>query len=139
MCVCVRDVGFCVVCSRRVCFCAVGFPRKLQSEKGRSEFLKEVDAIEGFLNDPWLIKAREDATVQVAVPKVAVSAAARLRLGGEEAAVSAASAQVKRIELQKQGAAASIAGEDCSGKFGSGDLVVRVLFFEVDCFMRFCL
>lgn len=109
----------------------MGFPRKLQSEKGRSEFLKEVDAIEGFLNDPWLIKAREDATVQVEVPKVAVAPAARLRFGGEDAAAApAALAQVKRIELQKQGAAASIAGEDCSRRLGSGDLVVRVFFFN---------
>lgn len=84
--------------------------------------MQEVDAIERFLNDPWLIKARENATVQVEVPKVPVSPAAlppRPQFGGEEAAVPAASAQVKRV---KQGAAASINGE----RFGSGDLVVRL-------------
>lgn len=120
-----------MVCSRRVCFCALGFPRKLQSDKGRSDFLKEVEAIEGFLNDPWLIKARGNATVQVEVPKVAVSPAAlppRLQFGGEEAAVPAASAHVKSVELQKLGAAASITNteEDYSRRFGSADLVVRV-------------
>lgn len=89
-------------CSRRICFCALGFPRRLQSEKGKREFLQEVDAIQRFLSDPWLIKAGENATVQVEVPKVVASPAA---------------APVKRVELQKHGAAVSI---------DSGDLVVRV-------------
>lgn len=92
--------------------------------------------IEQFLNDPWLIKARENATVQVKVPKVVVSPAPLppppqfgvvpvVGVGGEEAAMSAASAQVKRVELQKQGAAASMVAEDYARRFESGDLGVR--------------
>ncbi|XP_042066084.1 uncharacterized protein LOC121809496 isoform X2 [Salvia splendens] len=118
----------CPITCRRICFCALGFPRRLQSEKGRGDFLQEVHAIDRFLSDPWLIKARENATVQVQVPKVAVKSPAslppRLQFGGEEAEAPAASAQLKRVKLQKQGAAASIVGEDYSRRFGSGDLVV---------------
>ncbi|KAH6824535.1 hypothetical protein C2S53_010349 [Perilla frutescens var. hirtella] len=109
----------CPITCRRVCFCELGFPRRLQSERGRSEFLGEVGAIERFLNDPWLIKARENATVQVEVPKVVVVSPAPL--GGEEAAL----AQVKRVEPQKQGAAAlNVVGEDYTRRFGSGGFVV---------------
>ncbi|XP_047951829.1 uncharacterized protein LOC125197162 [Salvia hispanica] len=114
----------CPITCRRICFCALGFPRSLQSDNGRADFLQEVHAIDRFLNDPWLIKARENATVQVQVPKVAVKSPAPLpprpQFGGEEAEVPAASAQLKRMKLQKQ----SIVGEDYSRRFGSGDLVV---------------
>lgn len=80
----------------------------MQSDKGKAEYLREIDAFERFLNDPWLIKASENATVQVEVPKVVPSPAG------------------KRVELQKQGAAVSIVGEDYARRFGSADLVVRV-------------
>lgn len=115
----------CPITCRRICFCALGFPRSLQTDKGKSEFLGEVDAIERFLNDPWLIKDSENATVQVEVPKVVVvSSAPRQPFGGDEA-VSAASAHLKRVELHKQGAAASIiGGEDYTRRSGSGDLAV---------------
>ncbi|KAL0397580.1 UNVERIFIED_CONTAM: hypothetical protein Scaly_0206400 [Sesamum calycinum] len=122
----------CPITCRRICFCALGFPRRLGSEKGKSDFLQEVAGVEQFLSDPWLIKTRENATVQVKVPKVVViaappppqfSAVSAVGYGGEEAAVSAASAQVKRAALQKQAAAASMVAEDYARKFESGDLV----------------
>lgn len=99
--------------------------------------MQEVHAIDRFLNDPWLIKARENATVQVQVPKVAVKSPAPLpprpQFGGEEAEVPAASAQLKRMKLQKQ----SIVGEDYSRRFGSGDLVVSfVEIVVISCFCR---
>ncbi|KAL0464438.1 UNVERIFIED_CONTAM: hypothetical protein Slati_0331400 [Sesamum latifolium] len=121
----------CPITCRRICFCALGFPRKLGSEKGKSDFLQEVAGVEQFLSDPWLIKTRENATVQVKVPKVVViaapppppqfSAVSAVGFGGEEAA--AASAQAKRAALQKQAAAASMVAEDYARKFESGDLV----------------
>ncbi|KAI3445034.1 hypothetical protein Pfo_001699 [Paulownia fortunei] len=127
----------CPITCRRICFCALGFPRRLQGEKGKNDFLQEVAGVEQFLNDPWLIKARENATVQVKVPKVVVSTAPpppppqfsavpAVGVGGEEAAMSAASAQVKRVTLQKQAAVASMVAEDYARRFESGDLVVSV-------------
>lgn len=102
-----------------------------------AEFLEEVGRVEKFLNDPWLIKARENATVQVMVPKVVVTPApppppkfSAVGFGGgdgKEWGEESASGQVKRSALQKQAAAASIAAEDYARKFESGDLVVRVL------------
>ncbi|PIN14085.1 putative transcription factor HALR/MLL3, involved in embryonic development [Handroanthus impetiginosus] len=125
----------CPITCRKICFCALGFPRRLQGDKGRNEFLQEVAVVEQFLNDPWLIKARENATVQVKVPKVVVSPAQlpqppqfstvpAAAVGGEESALSAASAQVKRVALQKQAAAASMVAEDYARRFESGDLTV---------------
>ncbi|KAK4384237.1 hypothetical protein Sango_2735200 [Sesamum angolense] len=124
----------CPITCRRICFCALGFPGRLRSEKGKNDFLEEVARVEQFLNDPWLIKARENATVQVKVPKVVVSQAppppppqfsAVVSVGGgedEAAAMAAASAQVKRVALQKQAAAASMVAEDYARRFESGDL-----------------
>ncbi|KAL2532415.1 PHD-type domain-containing protein [Abeliophyllum distichum] len=51
----------------------MGFPRRLQSDKGMAKFLEKMGGVEQFLNDPWLIKARENATVQVMVSKVVVT------------------------------------------------------------------
>ncbi|KAL2478470.1 PHD finger family protein [Forsythia ovata] len=65
----------CPITCRKICFCTMGFPRRLQSEKSMAEFLEEMGRVEQFLNDPWLIKARENATVQVMVPKVVVTPA----------------------------------------------------------------
>lgn len=134
--------SFLCVCSRKICFCPLGYPATLRSDKGKEDFLQEVARVEQFLNDPWLIKARENATIQVKVPKVVPSPTAPLPLpqfpaavsaavggGGEDAAaMEAASAQVKRVALQKQAAAASLVAEDYARRFESGDLLVRVSF-----------
>ncbi|KAK6120811.1 hypothetical protein DH2020_045439 [Rehmannia glutinosa] len=131
----------CPITCRKICFCALGFPRKLRSEKGKEDFLQEVARVEQFLNDPWLIKARENATIQVKVPKVVASPAplppppqfppaVSVGVGGagDDAAAmeAAASAQVKRAALQKQAAAASMVAEDYARRFESGDLVASV-------------
>ncbi|XP_073270069.1 uncharacterized protein [Primulina huaijiensis] len=124
----------CPITCRKICFCALGFPRRLQSEKGKIEFLQEVAGVEQFLKDPWLIKAREDATIQVMVPKVVGSAVpatqppqlpAAMGVGGGDSGeeVAAASAQVKRVALQKQATAASLVAEDYARRFESGDLM----------------
>ncbi|XP_073307862.1 uncharacterized protein [Primulina huaijiensis] len=120
----------CPITCRKICSCALGFPRRLQSEKGLKDFLQEVAGVEQFLNDPWLIKARENATIQVKVPKVFVSPAPlpqipeTLAVGGG-AGEGDASAKVKRAALQKQVAAASSVAEDYARRFESGDKMVR--------------
>ncbi|XP_027106877.1 uncharacterized protein [Coffea arabica] len=148
----------CPITCRRICYCELGFPRKLQKERGKEEFLGEVSRIEEFIKDPWLLKAEANATVQVKVPKVVVVAppvpppppiAAVQRAGaqvvpasvvppvadgggggtgaGAGAAVGdgdeAASAQTKRVALQKQAAAASMVAEDFARRFESGEMV----------------
>ncbi|KAL3643515.1 hypothetical protein CASFOL_014330 [Castilleja foliolosa] len=123
----------CPITCRKICFCALGFPRKLQSEKGKEDFLQEVSRVEQFLKDPWLIKAGENATIQVKVPKVVAVPAPLppqppqlvpdVSVGAGDEAAAAASAQVKRAALQKQAAAASVVAEDYARKFESGDLV----------------
>lgn len=116
----------------------MGFAGPLRSDKGKEDFLQDVSRVEQFLKDPWLIKARENATIQVKVPKISVSpplpppppqlpadVPAVVSGGGEEA-----SAQVKRAALQKQAAAASLVAEDYARRFESGDLEVNNFFFN---------
>lgn len=142
----------CVCCSRRICFCELGFLRGLQSDSGKDEFLAQVLRIEEFIKDPWLLKAEANATVQVKVPKVVVVAPPPLPLppppvavlkattvvipakdaggdgsgDGDEAAL-ASSAQAKRMALQKKAAAASLVAEDFARRFESGEMVVSFL------------
>ncbi|KAH6810708.1 PHD finger family protein, partial [Perilla frutescens var. frutescens] len=106
---------------------------KLRSEKGKEDFLQGVARVEQFLKDPWLIKARENATIQVLVPKVTVSPlppppppqfAPDVSAPGVGGGAEEASAQVKRAALQKQAAAASLVAEDYARRFESGDLEV---------------
>ncbi|KZV43036.1 hypothetical protein F511_21432 [Dorcoceras hygrometricum] len=120
----------CPITCRKVCFCALGFPGRLRSEKGVKDFLQEVARVEQFLNDPWLIKGRENATIQVKVPKVIVAPAPLAQVpatpevgcaAGEGVAASDASEKVKRAALQKQAAAASSVAEDYARRFESGD------------------
>ncbi|XP_041998501.1 uncharacterized protein LOC121748305 [Salvia splendens] len=118
----------CPITCRKICFCALGFAGPLRGDKGKGDFLQEVARVEQFLKDPWLIKARENATVQVKVPKVPVSPALPPPpplLAADVSAVGVgeeASAQVKRAALQKQAAAASLVAEDYARRFESGDL-----------------
>lgn len=140
----------CVCCSRRICFCELGFLRGLQSDRGQDEFLAQVLRIEEFIKDPWLLKAEANATVQVKVPKVVVVAPPPLppppvavlkattvvipakdaggdgNGDGDEAAL-ASSAQAKRMALQKKAAAASLVAEDFARRFESGEMVVSFL------------
>ncbi|PIN27162.1 putative transcription factor HALR/MLL3, involved in embryonic development [Handroanthus impetiginosus] len=124
----------CPITCRKICFCPLGFCGRLRSEKGKNEFLEEVARVEQFLSDPWLIKGRENATIQVKVPKVVVSPAPpppppqfpadAVGDGGEKAAAMAAdSGHLKRVVLQKKAPAASMVAEDYVRKFESGDLV----------------
>ncbi|KAL5827369.1 hypothetical protein ACOSQ3_019211 [Xanthoceras sorbifolium] len=131
----------CPITCKRICFCALGFPRGAQGAKARTGFLNEVVLVEEFLRDPWG-KARvseEDSTVQVAVPEVAppppppaavvVAAAADGCCGGgaadaAEEAAAVASAQTKRVALQRKAAAAMVAAEDYARRFESGDIAV---------------
>lgn len=120
-------------CSRRVCFCDLGFPEPLRSAKGRSEFVEQVARVTAFLGDPWSL--RPPPTVQVLVPRVdppppppplppppAAAAGGDGAGDGEEAL----SAQTKRAALQRRAAAASLAAEDYARRFESGDLPVSV-------------
>lgn len=131
-------------CSRKICFCNEGFPPHLRSKEARHEFEQQVAMLEQFAKDPWLIRSRPNATVEVMVPKVfrtpvsgstsvpappqhpSVSAVDGKDKGEDEVALAEASAQVKRASLQKRAAATSMAAEDYARKFESGNLSVRV-------------
>ncbi|KAF3629515.1 putative tRNA-dihydrouridine(20a/20b) synthase [NAD(P)+]-like [Capsicum annuum] len=116
----------CPITCRRICYCSLGFP------KGKNGFVEDVAKVEEFLKDPWLLKAREGATIQVKVPKIVVAPPPQVPVGdgggggggggdGEEAA-AIASAQTKRVALQKKAAAASMVAEDFARRFESGNL-----------------
>ncbi|KAK6933815.1 hypothetical protein RJ641_036709 [Dillenia turbinata] len=110
--------------SRRICYCKLGFPRKLQSEKAREGFLEEISRVEEFLKDPWLLRVRERSTVQVLVPKVVTTPAplsVNDEFGGGDAE-ELLSAQTKRAAIQRKAAAASLFAEDYARRFESGDL-----------------
>ncbi|XAR63454.1 Histone-lysine N-methyltransferase [Bertholletia excelsa] len=120
----------CPITCRRICFCSLGFPRALQGEKARNEFLDEVAGVEEFLKDPWLLRARGKDTVQVLVPKVSPppvppAAAVPGDVGGGMAngdAEEMLSAQTKRAAMQRKAAAASLVAEDYARRFESGAL-----------------
>ncbi|CAH8266163.1 unnamed protein product [Arabidopsis lyrata] len=76
--------SFC--CSRRICYCSLGFSR---GANAKEEFLKEVNRVEEFLKDPCVSsKVFNGDTVQEA------------------------SAQKKRVALQRQAAVTVEAAED---------------------------
>lgn len=112
----------CPITCRRICFCSLGFPKRLQSKKAKDEFLDEIGRVEEFLKDPRLIRVRENSTVQVVVPKVVVSPAPAeipAILGDE--AEELLSAQTKRAAMQRKAAAASLVAEDYARRFETGD------------------
>ncbi|XP_043692026.1 uncharacterized protein LOC122642576 [Telopea speciosissima] len=115
----------CPITCQRICFCTLGFPQKLQSEKGRKNFLEEVFRVEEFLSDPWSVRARQKGTVQVSVPRIVastpvVTAVADGVVGGD-GDVEEMSAQTKRVALQKKAVAESLAAEDYARRFETGD------------------
>ncbi|CAN0864714.1 Histone-lysine N-methyltransferase 2B, partial [Linum grandiflorum] len=136
----------CPITCRRICFCALGFPRDLHCQSSKSDFLLDVSRIEELLNDSSRVRASDEAatTVQVLVPKivpppppatatasisVAVPAAAALPspvvvggdCGDEDSEALSASAHTKRVALQKKAAATMVAAEDFARRFESGD------------------
>ncbi|CAK9183492.1 unnamed protein product [Ilex paraguariensis] len=126
----------CPVTCRRICYCSLGFPRKTQGEKPKTDFLEVISRVEEFLKDPWFIKAREqNDTVQVKVPKVVVVPpppvvpAVGDGGGGGGDGEELLSAQTKRATMQRKASAASVVAEDYARRFESGDLVVRPVSF----------
>ncbi|KAL6968885.1 hypothetical protein U1Q18_048458 [Sarracenia purpurea var. burkii] len=128
----------CPITCRQICFCSLGFPRELLSDKAKNEFLEDVARVEEFLKDPWLLRVRDQATVQVAVPKVVapppVSAVGHGEVGGGvgDGDEMLLSAQTKRAVMQRKAAAASLVAEDYARRFESGALAVVRLFFVVN-------
>ncbi|KAL2548318.1 PHD finger family protein [Forsythia ovata] len=57
-----------------------GLSTEAAEREGHGRILEEMGGVEQFLNDPWLIKARVNATVQVMVSKVVVTPAPPLPL-----------------------------------------------------------
>ncbi|KAJ4979101.1 hypothetical protein NE237_009881 [Protea cynaroides] len=120
----------CPITCQRICFCTLGFPQKLHSEKGRKDFLKEVFRVEEFLSDPWSVRARDKGTVQVLVPRIVASTpvvtvvpdVVGVGVGGGDGDGEEMSAQTKRVALQKKAVAASLAAEDYARRFETGDL-----------------
>ncbi|RAL48874.1 hypothetical protein DM860_001194 [Cuscuta australis] len=119
-----------VISSRKICHCSLGFSGGLWSGKRKDEFLQDVAMVEEFLKDPWLVRARENATIQVRVPRLAVAQPSQQLLAGDsgggrdaEEAAAEMSAQTKRVSLQKKAAAASSVAEDFARRFESGNLV----------------
>ncbi|XP_015163357.1 uncharacterized protein [Solanum tuberosum] len=114
----------CPFTCRKICFCPDGFP------KGKNEFFSDVTKLEEFLKDPWGLKAKQPATIQVKVPKLNVALPPQAPVGdggggssgdGEEAA-AIGSAKTKRVALQKKTAAASMVADDFARQFESGDV-----------------
>lgn len=120
-------------CSKRICYCTLGF-----GGVKRDEFCDEIARLEEFIRDPWLLRACEDATVQVLVPKVVVApppVPVREAVVVKEAAAvdreaeELASAQNKRAAMQKKAAEASLVAEDYARRMEIGDKEVRVFDF----------
>ncbi|TQD71582.1 hypothetical protein C1H46_042884 [Malus baccata] len=109
----------CPITCRRICDCALGFPRTLTTGNAKASFLEDVLRVHDFPIDPSGIRARDDGkTVQVAVPKVAqpppplpqpvmssaVGESYAAAVVDDESAV-AVSSQAKRAALQRKAAA----------------------------------
>ncbi|XP_074308421.1 uncharacterized protein LOC141643249 isoform X2 [Silene latifolia] len=119
----------CPITCKRICFCTLGFPRKLQKPNSKSDFLGEISRLEDFLKDPWLFRVKDGATVQVPVPILPPPPPPPLlppvlnHLDDAAAAQELLSAQTKRAALQKKAASASLAAEDFARRFESGALL----------------
>ncbi|KAF6168361.1 hypothetical protein GIB67_018201 [Kingdonia uniflora] len=138
----------CPITSERVCFCKLGFPRSLQSDKGKRSFLDEVTQIEDFLSDLKSIRVNKDiVTVQVLVPRVVVAplppppppvpvqtqtttAVVVDAVVGDVDAEELLSAQAKRAAMQKKALAASVAAEEYARKFEARTLVPQDILGE---------
>ncbi|XP_072992393.1 uncharacterized protein [Typha latifolia] len=102
----------CPITCRRVCYCELGFPSGLRNGKARKEFWEEIEALEEFLSDPWILRdgGAAVATVQVEVPRVAPPQAPLLTApadDGEEA---------RRAAMQRQ----AMAAEDYARRMETG-------------------
>ncbi|KAI0516409.1 hypothetical protein KFK09_009084 [Dendrobium nobile] len=112
----------CPITCRRICYCELGFAGGLRSEKARRGFLEEIEVLEEFLRDPWIVRpggagdSAAQATVQVLVPKVEPAPVPVAYGGGDGDDAYSASAHAKRLALQRQAVAASLAAENYARK-----------------------
>ncbi|XP_052171176.1 uncharacterized protein LOC127787255 [Diospyros lotus] len=113
----------CPITCQRICFCSLGFPLGLRTDKSRNEFLETVATIEALRADPSLHRPRDSGTVQVLVPKVVPPPPpppllAEAALGDEDEVLL--SAKTKRAAMQRKAAVASMVAEDYARRFESG-------------------
>ncbi|XP_010464449.1 PREDICTED: histone-lysine N-methyltransferase 2C [Camelina sativa] len=121
----------CPITCRRICNCSLGFSRDLRRPNGEDEFLKKVNQVEEFRKDPRV--SSNGGTVQVRVPKVVPAPQKTVSILGVGDGVGVgvgvgvvdelaeeASAQKKRVSLQRQAAVTVEAAEDYARRFESG-------------------
>ncbi|KAK8933254.1 hypothetical protein KSP39_PZI015363 [Platanthera zijinensis] len=104
----------CPITCRRICYCELGFAGGLRSERARLGFLEKIHALEDFLRDPWLVRpdGAGESTVQVLVPKVEPAPPPATYAGGDVEEGYSATGHAKRVAMQRQAAAASLAAEN---------------------------
>ncbi|MED6107435.1 hypothetical protein PIB30_013787, partial [Stylosanthes scabra] len=111
----------CPITCRRICFCALGFPRAFHGTESSNGFLNDVAALGEFLAE----NRKDTSTVKVAVPKVVPPPPPPNPTpdgGGPAAEEESASMKAKRVALQRKGAAAMVAAEEFARRFESGDV-----------------
>ncbi|XP_024987582.1 uncharacterized protein LOC112522588 isoform X3 [Cynara cardunculus var. scolymus] len=126
----------CPITCRRICYCKLGFPSELRTDKGTNDFLEAAARVEAIFKNPLLINGKPK-TVQVLVPKVVIPPPPPTPIpaivtpnvgavvdGGGDAAEELLSSQNKRAAMQRKAAAASVAAEDYARRFESGDMAV---------------
>ncbi|WZY74124.1 hypothetical protein YC2023_006364 [Brassica napus] len=107
----------CPITCRRICSCSLGFPRDLRGADSKEDFLRGVRRVEDSLIDPW--GSSKVVTVQVRAPKVRKDSIGDGAVD-EAVAEEEASAQRKRVSLQRQAAVTVEAAEDYARRFESG-------------------
>ncbi|CAG7890680.1 unnamed protein product [Brassica rapa] len=107
----------CPITCRRICSCSLGFPRDLRGADSKEDFLRGVRRVEDSLIDPC--GSSKVVTVQVRAPKVRKDSIGDGAVD-EAAAEEEASAQRKRVSLQRQAAVTVEAAEDYARRFESG-------------------
>ncbi|XP_076951421.1 uncharacterized protein LOC143624760 [Bidens hawaiensis] len=105
----------CPITCRRICYCKMGFPPELRSEKARNEFASVAARVQELFNNPGLVFGKPE-TVQVLVPKVGYAAdGPEVIVGGDD--------DVEEVEeVQKKVDVVSVGAEDYPRRVESGDV-----------------
>ncbi|XP_076902134.1 uncharacterized protein LOC143556769 isoform X2 [Bidens hawaiensis] len=104
----------CPITCRRICYCKMGFPPELRSEKAQNEFMGVAARLEEMFRNPGLVFGKPE-TVQVLVPKVDYAVEAPEAIMGEEEVEE----EVEEVVVSKRSVGAE---EDYPRRIESGDV-----------------
>ncbi|KAF8099766.1 hypothetical protein N665_0237s0021 [Sinapis alba] len=116
----------CPITCRKICDCLLGFPRNLHGKEAKDSFLNEIHSLHHLLPHPWDARVSKEGTVQIHVPKLALSDTGPPHVAARDVGVDDSVKEVAAVSVSRQGRHTVVLKKAVENHSASDDFEVAV-------------